>query len=634
MSTGAGQIGPQTVIDDRYVVLERLGSGGMADVYCAQDQQLGRPVALKLLYRRFAEDPEFVERFRREASAAGGLQHPNVVSVYDRGEWEGTNYIAMEFLEGSSLKRIVLDSAPLDPVWAIDVAVQILRAARFAHKRGIIHRDIKPHNVIVDEEGRAKVTDFGIARAGASDMTETGSIMGTAQYLSPEQAQGHAVSAESDLYSIGIVLYEMLTGRLPFDGDSAVTIALKQVSELPQPPSDYAEVPADLEAIVLRALEKDPAARFPDAGAFIAALEEVRVRIVSGAPAGEATAAFGALPPLTSVTVLDPAAPVLVEEEVVEERRTWPWILAIALIVALGIGAVAFALTRPGKKVEVPDVTGIELKAATATLQNRGFEVDVERVRDDTPQDRVLRQDPGAGDGAQDGSTVKLTVSAGPGQATVPDVKGKTKAQARKLLKEDGFKVRFDVESSEDVPAGRVTRTIPIPGLLAERGSAVTAFVSSGLTQVAVPGVVGEDRDSAVSAIEDAGLRAAVRTQETSDSPADTVLSQDPPGDSQVGSGSTVTIVVAKARPMVSVPGVVGLGENTARRRLRSAGLRISVETVVVLDPDQADVVQEQAPPAGREVVEGSVVTITVGTFSDSEVSPGTGGTGEPPAGE
>jgi beta-lactam-binding protein with PASTA domain len=604
----------------------------MADVYSAQDQQLGRRVALKLLYRRFAEDPEFVERFRREASAAGGLQHPNVVSVYDRGEWEGTYYIAMEFLEGSSLKRIVLDSAPLDPVWAIDVAVQVLRAARFAHKRGIIHRDIKPHNVIVDDEGRAKVTDFGIARAGASDMTETGSIMGTAQYLSPEQAQGHAVSAESDLYSIGIVLYEMLTGRLPFEGDSAVTIALKQVSEPPQPPSVFAEVPPDLEAIVLRALEKDPAQRFSDADAFIAALEEVRARIVSGAPAGEATAAFGALAPVTALTAVDPVAPVLVEEvEEAEERRAWPWLLAIALIVALALGALAFALTRPGKKVDVPDVTGIELKAAVATLQNRGFEVDVERVRDDAPQDRVLRQDPGPGDRAENGSTVTLTVSGGPGQATVPDVKGKSKAQARKLLKDDGFKVRFDTESSEDVPSGRVTRTIPIPGLQAERGSPVTAFVSTGPAQVVVPNVVGEDRDSAVSAIEDAGLRAAVQTRETSDSPADTVLSQTPAGDAEVGTGSTVTIVVAKARPMVPVPGVVGLGENAARSRLRSAGLRVSVETVDVADPDEADVVQEQAPAAGREVVEGSAVTITVGTFTDSEVPPGGG---ELPPGE
>ena len=208
----------ETVVDGRYRVLHRLGSGGMAEVYCAQDLQLGRKVALKILYRRFAEDSEFVERFRREASSAAGLQHQHVVAVYDRGEYDGTYYIAMEYLEGRSLKTIVQQEAPLDPDRAIDLTIQVLRAARFAHRRGIIHRDLKPHNVIVDADGRAKVTDFGIARAGASDMTQTGSIMGTAQYLSPEQAQGHAVSAASDIYSIGIMLYELLTGARPVRG--------------------------------------------------------------------------------------------------------------------------------------------------------------------------------------------------------------------------------------------------------------------------------------------------------------------------------------------------------------------------------------------------------------------------------
>src|ERR671910_1982856 len=227
-----------TMIDGRYRVLNRLGSGGMADVYEAEDTQLGRRVALKLLYRRFAEDAEFVERFRREASSAAGLSHPNVVQVFDRGQWDCTYYIAMELLEGRNLKEVVRDHGALDPALAVDIVLQILKAARFAHRRGVVHRDIKPHNVIVDQEGRAKVTDFGIARAGASDMTETGSIMGTAQYLSPEQAQGHPVDARSDLYSIGIILYELLTGKVPFEADSAVTVALKQVSEAPVPPSE------------------------------------------------------------------------------------------------------------------------------------------------------------------------------------------------------------------------------------------------------------------------------------------------------------------------------------------------------------------------------------------------------------
>ncbi|MGH2942416.1 MAG: protein kinase domain-containing protein, partial [Solirubrobacteraceae bacterium] len=271
------------VVDERYQVIAHLGTGGMAEVYCATDLQLGRKVALKVLHERFAADEQFVERFKREASSAAGLQHQHLVAVYDRGEWDGRSYIAMEYVAGRTLKQIVTETDPPTPLpaaRAVDLTVQILRAARFAHRRGVIHRDFKPQNVIVDDEGRAKVTDFGIARAGASDMTQTGSIMGTAQYLSPEQAQGHAVTARSDLYSIGIILYELLTGRVPFEADSAVTIALKQVNQPPEPPSRLnASVTPALEAVVLRALAKAPADRFADADEFIAALEAAASRI-------------------------------------------------------------------------------------------------------------------------------------------------------------------------------------------------------------------------------------------------------------------------------------------------------------------------------------------------------------------
>src|SRR3954447_5759387 len=304
-----------TVVDGRYRIVNRIGSGGMADVWCAEDLQLGRKVALKLLHRRFAEDADFVERFRREASAAAGLQHPNVVAVYDRGEWDGTYYIAMEYLEGETLKDLITREAPLDDERAIALAIQVLRAARFAHKRGIIHRDLKPHNVMVDAEDRAKVTDFGIARAGASDMTQAGSIMGAAQSLSPEQAQGHAVTPQSDLYSIGICLYEMLTGHVPFTGESAVTIALKQVNEPPIAPRAFnAAVTPELEGVVLHALEKNPAHRFADADEFILALERARTNILEGSP-DQMTAAFTTIPPTTG--------PIAVVEEDRGGGRAW-----------------------------------------------------------------------------------------------------------------------------------------------------------------------------------------------------------------------------------------------------------------------------------------------------------------------
>src|SRR4051794_30034664 len=302
----------------------------MADVYCAQDSQLGRQIALKVLHRRFARDTEFVERFRREASAAAGLQHPNVVGVFDRGEYDGTYYIAMEYLPGRTLKEVIRDEAPLDQQRAIGYTIQILQAAAFAHRRGVVHRDFKPHNVMVGADERLKVTDFGIARAGSSEMTETGSIMGTAQYLSPEQAQGQRVGAASDLYSIGVMLYELLAGRVPFAGDSAVSIALKHVGEQPPRLADLRrDVHPRLEQAVGRALLKDPAQRYASADEFIGALQEARRAIVSGdngVPGGTSTWVPPTPPPPSDRDARGPR---------------WPWITLVLLLLLLVAGALA-----------------------------------------------------------------------------------------------------------------------------------------------------------------------------------------------------------------------------------------------------------------------------------------------------
>src|SRR4051794_2719606 len=278
-----------TLFDGRYKIVRKLGSGGMADVYLAEDQELGRRIAIKILNDRHANDEQFIERFRREAKNAAALNHPNIVSIYDRGEAEDTYYIAMEYLDGRTLKELVVGRGPAPVNVAVEYARQILSALRFAHRHGIVHRDIKPHNVLVDREGRVKVTDFGIARAGTSQMTEAGSIVGTAQYLSPEQARGTEVDQRSDLYSLGVVLYELLTGQTPFDGDTPVEIAMKHLSATPRPPSQIRrDVPRDLDMVVMRALAKDPDARYQSADEMEADLE----RALRGAPVAAATTDF------------------------------------------------------------------------------------------------------------------------------------------------------------------------------------------------------------------------------------------------------------------------------------------------------------------------------------------------------
>jgi eukaryotic-like serine/threonine-protein kinase len=607
----------ETIVDGRYRVLHRVGSGGMADVYCAQDLQLGRKVALKVLYRRFAEDREFVERFRREASSAAGLQHPHVVSVYDRGEYDGTYYIAMEYLDGRSLKTIIRDEGPLAPDRAIDLTIQVLRAARFAHRRGIIHRDFKPQNVIVDAEGRAKVTDFGIARAGASDMTQTGSIMGTAQYLSPEQAQGEAVSAASDLYSIGIILYEMLTGRVPFDGESAVTIALKQVNEAPVPPSAYnGAVSPALEAVVMRALEKHPALRYQDADEFIAALEDARGAATTAqlapaafvAPAGPSTMIE---PPSEAYPYPDQPLP---PHEPRDRGRWWWWLLALLLIAGAVVAGVLL-LGGGGKQVTVPTVVGADQANAEARLRQEGFKTDSTPKTSDRPAGEVIGQDPSGGSRADKGSTVELTVSSGPAQVGVPQVAGLTLQSAQGRLQRAGLKWTVREEASDTVEKGRVISATPPEGQKVDKGSEVALVVSTGPEQVDVPDVTGKSFDEASSQLVAAGLKVTRKDQETADEDPGTVLAQNPKGGGQAAKGSAVQLTVAKEPSQIDVPDVTGEDQGTAIAELSAAGFEIQRKEKDVDSPEGDGVVIEQSPPNGK-AKKGSTVTIIVGKFN------------------
>ena len=629
------QLEDGAVIDDRYEISAHLGSGGMAEVYCATDTQLGRNVALKILHERFAADEEFVERFKREASSAAGLAHQHVVGVYDRGEWEGTSYIAMEFVSGRTLKQIIVEEGPLDPQGAVDLTVQILRAARFAHRRGIIHRDFKPQNVIVDDEGRAKVTDFGIARAGASDMTQTGSILGTAQYLSPEQAQGHAVGARSDLYSIGVILYELLTGRLPFQAESAVTIALKQVSEAPVPPSEHnPRVTPELEAVVLRALAKEPRERFADADEFIAALDAAASRIPSPRAVAAAEAAAAALPTAVAgaggvmapppASSSDPSTgvyPAVAREERREviaappprrpDRKRWPWLLLGGLAL-LGLVLLLVSVLSPSR-VAVPNVVGSSVSTATNRLQGEGFDVQTVRDNSDKPRNTVIGQDPAGGTTADEGSRVTITVSEGPSIVTVPDVVGDGRREARRTLTDAGFEVRETKAPSASVRVDRVIAQTPPGGSLTEAGQAVEIEVSTGPQTLSVPNVVGKTTEQARELL--GGFEVSVQEKEDDEADPGTVIAQDP-ARGQLRRGATVRLTVAVEPAQIAVPDVVGRSQNAATRTLSGRGFEVVAEDVTVDSEAQDGRVQEQSPsPDGGKVDRGSTVTIGVGRF-------------------
>ncbi|WP_445147990.1 Stk1 family PASTA domain-containing Ser/Thr kinase [Baekduia sp. Peel2402] len=622
-----------TIIDGRYRVLARVGSGGMADVVCAEDLQLGRKVAIKLLHRRFAQDEEFVERFRREASSAAGLQHPHVVAVYDRGAWDDTYYIAMEYLEGRTLKKLVQEEAPLEASRAIDFTIQILRAARFAHKRGIIHRDLKPHNVIVDAEGRAKVTDFGIAKAGASDMTQTGSIMGTAQYLSPEQAQGHAVSAPSDLYSIGIILYEMLTGRVPFDGESAVTIALKQVGEAPVPPSQLnPAVPPALEAVVLKALEKDPARRFADADEFVAALEQAAAGIVpvsAFGATGEATRVLQPTGPMVPLPPPDayieqrhygppPAPGEVVEEDDGDGPGKWWIALLVGLLVA---GAIVAGLLLTGKdKVKVTNVVGRPQAESELVLKRAGLKTDVTLKESDTAaKGTVTGQDPAGGSRVPKGSTVNLTVSSGPGTARIPDLTNQRRSDARKALTDLGFNITEEQQASDTIKENRVIGTRPDVGQELDKGASVTLIVSSGKERVAVPKVTGLTEDEARTTLESVGFNVSKTDQETTDEDeVGKVLAQKPASGGTLAKGGTVAITVGKAPPEVDVPNVVGQGRLAAQAALKQAGFDVELVPQETTDPAQDLRVITQDPASGTKAKKGDTVTLTYGQLQEA----------------
>ena len=579
-----------TIFAGRYRLERKLGSGGMADVWLAEDQELGRKVAIKMLHERYANDTQFVERFRREATHAAGLSHPNVVSIFDRGETDGSYYIVMEYVEGRTLKELLVTRGPCPVPVAISYVRQVLAALRYAHRNGIVHRDIKPHNVLVDHEGRVKVADFGIARAGSSQMTEAGSIIGTAQYLSPEQARGAPVDESSDLYSTGIVLYELLTGDLPFNGETPVEIAMKHLSQVPPAPSAIRpEIPRDLDLVVLRALAKEPADRYRSAKEMDRDLE----LIGRGEPVGTETEAAATMVLRGETTAATTVRPVPVgfggderyrsyEGEVRTGRAWWPWLVALAAAVALGvIGWFVYDDVRDridaNEPIAVDNYTGILEENAVDLIVGDGFEAKVvRRPNGDVQPKYVFQQEPEPGTRLPKDSIVTVLVSTGKPKVTVPFVVGKSRDTAVAELTQRDLDATV-VEVNSERQSGIVTAQNPRAGTVLVSGSSVRINVSKGPKPIAVPSVVGSSYELAAAQLQSAGFTVG-RVDVESNEPTGTVVTQSPPGNSTATRGSSVTLSVSQGPSTVTVPDVSFQTVGDARATLRASGFRIRVD--------------------------------------------------------
>jgi eukaryotic-like serine/threonine-protein kinase len=615
-----------TLFAGRYRIARKLGGGGMADVYLAEDQELGRRVAIKMLHGRYANDEQFVERFRREATHAAGLSHPNIVSIFDRGEADGSYFIVMEYVEGRTLKELIRSRGLCPVPVAIAYTRQILAALRYAHRNGVIHRDIKPHNVIVDSEGVVKVTDFGIARAGASQMTEEGAIIGTAQYLSPEQARGAPVDQTSDLYSTGIVLFELLTGEVPFTGDSPVEIAMKHLAETPPTPSELRpDVPADLDLVVVRALAKEPADRYQSAAAMDADLETVaRGGRVAAETAEAATMVLSGERAIdvTAATQVVRRGPPPLYEPPDRSRPIWPWLLGIGALLAVLIGG--WLLYGPiqdqfegSETVAVPYVVGIPASLAVKNIEDAGLVPQVRRVSNsDVEEGIVIAQNPTEGTRVDKEEVVRIDVSSGKPEVTIPSVVGQTAEDAVAELTRAGLVAQV-VEVNSDRDEGTVTGQSPGAGIVVVEGTQVRINVSKGPKPATVPNVVGLPYDQAASELQRAGFVPS-RIDEESDQAAGIVTRQTPSGGSEASRGSTVTVSVSKGPSTSAVPDVTTQDIAIAQTTLQAAGFRWRIVYEDTDDLAQDGIVNAQDPVGGSQAEPNTIVTLFVGRFVET----------------
>lgn len=550
--------------NNRYKLTERVGLGGMAEVYRAEDNVLGRTVAVKVMLPQYAADPTFTKRFRQEAASAANLQSPYIVSIYDWGLDGETYYIVMEFLRGTDLKTAIKERGAINQRKAAEIGSQVAQALSVAHAGGIIHRDIKPQNIMIQPDGNIKVMDFGIARAGDAGLSQTATVLGTAHYVSPEQAQGKELTGASDIYSLGVVLYEATTGKLPFDGQDAVSVAVKQVNELPAPPSTInPNIDPALEAIIMKAMEKDPERRFKDASEMRHILNDY----LAGRPvnlgddiSGLKTQVMGGVAPVNGTAVMNPVggangdagrttvnkayAADANDEGKKKSKRNVVIGVVIALLAVIGIVAAAMALGGNQEMINVPDVSNKPIAEARSELQAAGFTIgtETEVYNPDVEAGNVVSTDPAAGVQAAKGSSVNITISKGTEQVTVPDLRGMSADEAQRVLASYGLNgQQGDTVFSDDVEENRVAQQDTAVGTTAYKGDTITFHLSKGPETASVPNVQGLDFETARDRLEAAGFTVSLQWRDDS-AAANTVIRQSVTGTAKLGTTITLTI--------------------------------------------------------------------------------------------
>ena len=561
----------QRILARRYELQELIGGGGMADVYKAQDKLLDRAVAVKILHQQYANDAEFVEKFRREATAAAKLAHPNIVNIYDVGEDGGSQYIVMEYVSGPTLKEVIQQKGCLEPIEAVRIAKEIASALESAHRNNLVHCDIKPHNILVMPDGHIKVTDFGIARAvSTSTMTYSGSVMGSVHYFSPEQAKGTVITTKSDVYSLGVVLYEMLTGQLPFNGETSVSIALKHLQEEPVPIRQLnPSIPPVLEAIVQKAMSKDPADR-PNSTELYADLNQAKAMLADRGTSQEAVSndpfATRMIPRITPEMMAEqrserPANKPIgsredyqpqyqpQEEKSIFKSKSFIAVLVGILLMGFFVGSfLSFGKFWSSAEINVPDVVGKSSVVAQQILEDKNLRVKIVEANDDSvPAGQVVSQYPEAGAKVKEQRLVTITVSKGGQELTMPDLKSMSRSNAEEKLKKMGLKLGAVFEENAKEPAGTVINQDPRSGSKITKGQTVDITVSLGekKKEITVQNYTGLSVDSAKSNLEANGLSLGGISEEASTRPKGTVIGQSPSAGSTTTEGGSVSLIIS-----------------------------------------------------------------------------------------